>query len=306
MTLLARTAAYSRMFRAALTLSALALSLCAATAAIAQAAAQTKGRTLALRYDVFIGGVYVISFDATLGIDRAGYAVTTEGGTRGSVAQLFPWHTSLNSRGKLGAQTPTPNGFAPARFDNVSEWQGKPRRTTLRFTGRGRYAVEHDPAEPPSTGRGPDEGALPASLPVGAMDPLTASVAALSASARDGACERRIPVFDGKRRYDLIVRDGDGEVSLPPNNVAAYAGPALSCRIGIKRISGYSKQRNAHYWDETSTNPPAIWSANLAPGMPLVPVKFMATVTFGTMVVHLVHAEFRENGATHTIAELKR
>jgi hypothetical protein len=297
-----RVAAYRR-FRAVLGAIALAAMLGAATAA---AQTPAKARALALRYDVFIGGVYVITFDATVGLDRSGYSARAEGGTRGSIAQLFPWNTTLSSRGKLGALTPTPNAFAPERFDDVSEWQGKTRRTTLRFTGRGRYVVEHDPAEPPSAESDADEGVLPASLPSGAMDPFAAAVAALSASAQDGACARHIPVFDGKRRYDLIVRDGDGEVNLPPSPVSAYTGPALSCRIGIKRISGYGKRRANHYWDETSTNPPTIWAADLAPGMPLVPVKLMATVVFGTMSANLVHAEVRENGATRTLADLKR
>ena len=301
-----RTSVYCLRFGAALAVAALVVALFASAAARAQPAAQTKARILALRYDVFIGGIYAFGFDTTLRVDSGGYVATTEGGTRGAVAQLFAWRSNMSSRGKLGALAPTPSGLAPARFDNVSEWQGKPKRTTLRFMGRGRYAVEHDPVEPASTVPDPEEGVLPASLPAGAMDPVAASVAALSASARDGACERRIPVFDGKRRYDLIVREGDGEVPLPPSNFSAYTGPALSCRIGIKRISGFSKRRNAHYWDEASTNPPVIWGAPLAPGMPLVPVRFMATINLGTMVVHLVHAELSENGATRTIAALKR
>lgn len=263
-------------------------------------------RALALRYDVFVGGFYTFGFDVSLGLESDAYEVTVDGGTRGLIGQLFTWRMNMGAQGKLESLVPTPSGFAPARFDNLTEWRGKPRRTTLRFIGHGSYEVDRDPSEIPEE-RDPEEGELPVSLPAATMDPVAASLVALSASARDGACERRIPVFDGKRRYDLIVRGGDGETSLPPSNFSAYAGPALSCRIGIMRISGFSKRRNnTQQWDDGSSNPPVIASAKLAPGLPLVPVRFIATINLGTMVVHLVHAELRENGATRTIAELTR
>jgi Protein of unknown function (DUF3108) len=286
----------ARSFAVAL-IAALALAL-GPPAALAQTAA-AKERVLALRYGVFLGDIYAFGFDVTLGVDRTGYAVAADGGTRGNLAQLFAWRTQVLSEGKLGALAP-PAGFAPARFDVMSEWRGNPRRTTLRFLGRGRYAVEHDPAEPPRS----DPAPAPVSLPADVLDPAAAAIAALSASARDGACARRIAVFDGKRRYDLIIRNGDGAISLAPDKHAAYAGPALSCRIGIQRISGFGNVRTPQSWDDGSVDPPTIEAARLAPGMPLVPVRIAATVSLGPVVAHLIHAELREHGATRTLAEL--
>lgn len=264
-------------------------------------------RSLTLRYDAYVGGFYAFGFDVTLGLDPKAYGVAVEGGTRGVVGKLFAWRTHLSSEGGLAASSPLPSGLSPARFDNVTEWRGKPRRTSLRFMGRGRYAVERDPSEPSADRSDPEADVLPASLPAGAMDPVAAAVAALTASAGDGACERRVPVFDGKRRYDLLVHDGDGPTSLMPSHVSAYAGPALSCRIAIARISGFSKRRrNAQQWGDDSSTPPMIWVARLVPDMPLVPVRFMASTNFGTVVLHLVRAEAREGGTSRTIAALKR
>jgi hypothetical protein len=271
------------------------------TPANAQSAA-AKERVLTLRYGVFLGDIYAFGFDVTLGVDRTGYVVAADGGTRGNLAQLFAWSTRVASQGKLGGLSPAPSAFAPARFDVVSEWRGNPRRTTLRFLGRGRYAVEHDPAEP--SRRESAGSALPASLPTDVLDPAAAAIAALSASARDGACARRIAVFDGKHRYDLIVRDGDGAISLPPAKHSAYAGPALSCHIGIRRISGFGNARTPQSWDDGSADPPTIEAARLAPGMPLIPVRMAATISFGPVVAHLIHAELREHGTTRTLAEL--
>lgn len=283
---------------------------CAADAAPIRVPIKPHERVLALRYDVFIGGFYVFGFDASVGLDRGAYAVALDGGTRGLIGRLWTWRMGLDSTGAAPSQA----DLIPAEFVNVTEWRGKTRRTTVRFASAGRYALERDPLEPAQERDADTDDTLPASLPEGTMDPVAASLAALVASARDGACERRIPVFDGKRRYDLIVRDGDGATTLHPSNLSAYAGPALSCRIALNRISGFSSRRYAHYWDDDGGNLPVIWSASLAPdltpALPMVPVRFMAPISIGgnigTMMIHLVHAELRENDSTRVLVELKR
>ena len=278
----------------------------AADAASLGAPLKLHERVLALRYDVYVGGFYVFGFDASVGLDRGTYAVTLEGDTRGLIGRFWTWRLGLSSTGVASS----PSDLAPAEFDSTSEWRGKPRRTTVRFTGGGHYAIERDPSEPTDERDADTDNTLPTSLPVGTMDPIAASLAALAASGRDGTCERRIPVFDGKRRYDLIVHNDEGTTTLHPSNFSAYAGPALTCRIALDRISGFNARRTAHYWDDDGGNLPVIWAASLASGLPMVPVRFMAPVTIvgnvGTMVIHLVHAEVQEKETTRVLAEMNR
>lgn len=278
----------------------------AADAAPMRVPLKTHERVLALRYDVYVGGFYVFGFDASVGLDHGTYAVAVDGGTRGLIGRFWTWRLGLTSTGTALS----PADLVPAEFDSTSEWRGKPRRTTVRFASAGHYAIERDPVEPSPDRDGESDDELPASLPVGTMDPVAASLAALTASGRDGTCERRIPVFDGKRRYDLIVHDGEGATTLHPSNFSAYAGPALSCRIALDRISGFSARRTAHYWDDDGGNLPTIWAASLAAGLPMVPVRFMAPINIagnlGTMVIHLVHAEVQEGGESRALAEMKR
>ncbi len=263
-------------------------------------------RVLALRYDVYVGGFYVFGFDASVGLDRGTYAVMLEGGTRGLLSRFWTWRLGMSSTGAASS----PSDLIPAEFDSTSEWRGKPRRTTVRFAGGGHYVIERDPPESAEDRDNEIDDVLPTSLPVGTMDPIAASLAALAASGRDGTCERRIPVFDGKRRYDLIVHDGEGATTLHPSNFSAYTGPALACRIALDRISGFNARRTAHYWDDDGGNLPVIWAASLAAGLPMVPVRFMAPMAIagnvGTMVVHLVRAEVQEKGATRVLVELNR
>ncbi|MGE5537383.1 MAG: DUF3108 domain-containing protein [Gemmatimonas sp.] len=265
-------------------------------------------RTLVLTYDVYIGGLHAFRFDATVGVDDRSYEVALDGGTSGVIGRLFSWRASLRSDGAVASTQPVPAGLSAARFESATAWQGKPRRTSLTFTGDGRYDVALEPPEDADSVR--EDGGLPSILPPGTMDPVAASLAALSASARDGACARRLPVFDGKRYYELIVRDGDGDNVVPPSHLSAFSGPALKCRIAMRRLAGFSKRRYAQYWDDESSDLPTIWSAALAPGMPLVPVRFLAPIhiagNLGTMVIHIVHAELRAGAGTRVLVDQPR
>ena len=222
-----------------------------------------------------------------------------DGRTRGLLGQFWTWRNRLTSEGRMSAVPPMSGQLAPIAFTNVSEWRGTSRRITVHFAGYGSYAVERHPSD---DNRDEDDGALPDSLPLGTLDPVSAAVSALSDSAQDARCERHLPVFDGKRRYDLTVHEGEGTVKLDPSHFSAYAGVALSCRISIKRISGFTARRSARYWDDDGGSWPTIWAAQLEPDMPLVPVRFLASINIGTMVVHLVHAEVRDGGESRPIA----
>jgi hypothetical protein len=275
------------------------------------AAYRLNDRTLGLGYDVYIGGIYAFHFEATLSVDERSYNVALAGGTTGFIGRMFSWQADMRSVGGIASAQPAPAGLSSATFESATTWQGKPRKTTLRFHDDGRYEVALEPPDDTDTATSKDaDGAPPAVLPAGTMDPVAAAIAALAGSARDGTCARRETVFDGRRYYELIVRDGDGDNVAPPNHLSAYAGPALKCRIAMKRLAGFGKRRYAQYWDEETGTLPTIWSAPLVPGMPLVPVRFLAPINMagniGSMMVHLVHAELREGGTTRPILDIEK
>jgi hypothetical protein len=272
------------------------------------AAYRLDGRTLGLGYDVYIGGIYAFRFEAALSVDDRSYDVVLDGGTTGFLGRMFSWQAHMRSEGAIASSQPAPAGLSSTTYESATTWQGKPRKTTLRFTGGGRYEVSLEPPEEAASVAA--DGAPPSELPSGTMDPVAASIAALAGAARDGACARRQTVFDGKRYYELIVRDGDGDNVASPNHLSAYAGPALKCRIAMRRLAGFSKRRYAQYWDDETGSLPTIWSASLVPGMPMVPVRFLAPINvtgnIGSLMVHLVHAEVREGATTRTILDLAK
>jgi len=101
-----------------------------------------------------------------------------------------------------------------------------------------------------------------------------------------------VPVFDGQRRFDVIVTQ-IGAATLQPNRYSIYQGPAMRCGLGIARISGFRKSLRAKREKEERSTPPTIWVAQVRPELPPIPVRYDGEIALGKIVVHLTDATFR-------------
>jgi hypothetical protein len=145
--------------------------------------------------------------------------------------------------------------------------------------------LKQDPPPEPD----PDiEGALPATLPDGIVDPLSFALSASRSLAQSGRCDQTVPVFDGQRRSNAIVKQL-GPTVLPPNQYSMYQGPAMRCSLGIERISGFRKSLRTNQESE----PPVLFMASVLRDLPPVPVRYESEIKLGKMIVHLVKADFR-------------
>ena len=241
-------------------------------------------RTVDLTYDVYLGGLHIFTLDVDMTLQPDRYRVTAEGGTQGMVGWLYGWQT------RLAAEGLDRNGrIAPQRYDAVSNWQGNLRTVQLGFAEGGRYDLQQTPAPEPD----PDiEGALPESLPEGIVDPLSLAVAASRALQENGRCDQTMPVFDGRRRYDLTLRHID-EATLPPNDYSIYHGPAVRCSFSMNRISGFRKSWRSKRQPDASSSAPTIWVAAIRPDLPPVPVRYDGAIALGNIVIHLTKADVR-------------
>jgi hypothetical protein len=251
----------------------------------APAVEASTARTVALSYDVYLGGLDIFTFDVDMTLRPDGYRVDAAGGTRGMVGWLYSWTTKLSAEG-----LDRDGRIEPRRYVVESDWQGNRRTVHLGFAGGGRYRLQRDP--PPESD--PDiDSRLPDSLPGGTVDPLSLGIAAARALQETGRCDQTVPVFDGQRRYDLTVKHVDQAV-LPPNGYSIYHGPAVRCSFSVKRISGFRKSwRSARRLDASSAPPPTIWMARIRPDLPPVPVRYDGAIALGSIVIHLTKAAVR-------------
>lgn len=78
----------------------------------------------------------------------------------------------------------------------------------------------------------------------GAVDPLAALVALAFTPVPPGQdpCDRRVPVLDGRRRFDLVLKP-EGLEYVRKNGPGRFKGDAYRCRVEQHKIAGY-KEKN--------------------------------------------------------------
>jgi hypothetical protein len=177
-----------------------------------------------LHYDVRYGPVTILSLDTTITVADTTYRSTTRMRTEGVVRLLYPWDATAESDGTRDGTTLTPR-----RHTADGEYRGEHRRVRIEYSPGGAVAARIDPA-PEADAR----DAVPADMQQATLDPLTASLAAVSRQ----PCEGTLPVFDGRRRYDMQLQDM-GEADVPSARRGVYAGPARRCRATILAYSGF-------------------------------------------------------------------
>lgn len=148
-------------------------------------------------------------------------------------------------------------------------------RLTLAGGNVTEYAVE--PPLPP----------VPDRIPVteadrhGVFDPMTSMLNRVSGNGdpvSPEACNRRVPVFDGRVRYDLRSEFRRIE------NVKAehgYEGPAVVCAVYFTPISGYVPDRPAIRY-LVQLHDAEVWLAPISGTRVLVPFRFSMPTPLGT------------------------
>jgi hypothetical protein len=259
----------------------------------AHAAEVPSARIVDLTYDVYLGGLHIFTMDVDMTLQPDRYRVTAEGGTQGMVGWLYGWQTRLAAEG-----LDRDGRIAPQRYDVASNWQGNQRTVQLSFDEGGRYALRQTPPPEPD----PDiEGELPETLPDGTIDPLSFAVAASRALEENGRCDQTVPVFDGRRRYDLTLRHID-EATLPPSEYSIYHGPAVRCSFSVKRISGFRKSWRTKRQVDADASPPTIWVAAIREDLPPLPVRYDGAIALGNIVIHLTRVNVRA-GSDEAVAD---
>jgi len=237
-----------------------------------------------LTYRVHVGGVAVLDARAELALSGDRYSVQIDAATDGFLGRMFQWQTRSQSVGAV-----RPDGLVPTRHAQVSTFRGKPRNVTLDYDGRGGVRVEVTP--PPQED---DREPVPESLRRGTQDVLSGVLTVLFAGQRGEGCGRKVPVYDGRRRYDVQFTD-QGMQEVGKSRYSVFAGAARQCRVSYTPIAGYNRASSSgSFWQRNSgpeERPPVdVWIAPVTPGGPPLPVRVETESGYGGVVVHLTSA----------------
>ncbi|MEM9683456.1 MAG: DUF3108 domain-containing protein [Pseudomonadota bacterium] len=260
------------------TLAAAVVAATTTTFALAGGAAAADADPVRLAYDAYIGPFYVVSAEAELRLDGDHYRVVTRARSEGVASLLFSWESEARSEG-----TRRGGRLVPSLHEVNGEWGGTLRQVMLSYEGQGPIKSQVTPP-PDGTERDP----VPAPLTVGTVDPLSATLSVLLGIAAGGRCEGEYPIYDGRRRYDMIVSPG-AETTLPAVHSSVFAGPAQRCHFQLRRIAGFWKKQNNRV--RSRVTDPALWVASPLEGVAPVPVRFTAETGFGELRIHLTRVE---------------
>ena len=115
---------------------------------------------------------------------------------------------------------------------------------------------------------------------------MSAILGAVQAAQRRRGCNGRLAVFDGRRRYDLVLIDR-GRREMPETRYSIFAGEAVQCDFAYEPIAGHIRRRP----DPERSNKRAMQSgrifAAVTTGTLVMPVRIEIDGDWGVTVAHL-------------------
>jgi len=200
------------------------------------ASAETWPAVVRAVYDVNFNGFNVGTFEFESQAEQESY--TLIGNAKLSILLgAFTWDGLTRSFGLITDEAaPKPAAFS---FDFKSSM--KSGSTRMEFAHGEVTDIKNLPLTPP-------KGDI---IPVreqhlkGVLDPLSA-IMAVSRGSTASPCERRVPIFDGKERFDLVLSP-KGETKITEQQPSGQPGMAHVCRVRYLPIAGHKVDSDTKY-----------------------------------------------------------
>ncbi|HYH22580.1 MAG TPA: DUF3108 domain-containing protein [Azospirillum sp.] len=250
----------------------------AAAFAALVAAAPAPAATLELDFTAYGGGLRIA--EGTLRLNADGttsgpYQIRLDAGWASWITLFTSFRYEAEAAGTLGNPS-----VKPARFKSERRLRRKHDVMRMDYAG----AVPAVRTEPP---RDPHDATLvPEEAKRGTADPLSVGAAVIAAAGSRAACTGRYPVYDGRRRYDLLMTPLGREI-LEPSSRRTAAGPADVCLVTLRPVAGFQNDHNPERFFVNGVDRTAkVWFARVGPQGRAVPVQMEVETNVGTFYVH--------------------
>lgn len=229
-------------------------------------------------YDIYIGGIHLLTADVLFEEGAHTYHARLNGQTYGVVYKVFPWNTELDAEGRIKNDQ-----LMPTEYATHDVWGQKSKTMKLHFS-KGNIVSEYNPPEE-------DKNPLPPDQRVGALDPITALLQMLAHVALTNNCNVSVPVFDGKRRFDVTAKDTGSEY-IDEDDYGVYKGVAHTCDASFKQVAGeWTEKIKSRFWKKADNGedrePFHVWLAQIEPSMPQLAVRIETGSVWGDVIMHL-------------------
>jgi hypothetical protein len=241
----------------------------------ANSARAAEGYRLEMDYELYVGGFLLGRAGFQIQLGNRDYRIDAQGRSEGLIDRIVGFRSQASSQGQVLEGWPLPTLH---RQDN--SWFGEPRSVRLGFAAAGPQRIEVLPEAVDD-----DRQPVPGDLLGGSMDPLSAALLAGIKMMPESAatpCRFVLPIFDGRRRYDITFKPERWESIEGP----FFKGRAQRCSALTRRIAGFSQNP----WLPRTEEPEAghVWFTRMAPATPPIVVRLEADIGLGSLVVHLV------------------
>lgn len=221
-------------------------------------------------YTIYIGGFMAAEGSINATLEEGNYLVRSNLGVAGMPARFYDAQWDMTSEGSL-----TDEKLKPARFAFRSDEKGRIKEREITYDASGVPTPVFDPPENDLIDVLPFERR-------NALDPISALL--LPVANAGNPCNRRIPVFDGKRRYDLQLEyERDDQVTTRNKG---YSGDAVICSVRLTPRTGMRKGSFTTMLQQRDNT--RIWLAALDGEDIYIPVRIQVRTPIGAAVMDVV------------------
>ena len=241
--------------------------------------ARAQGRVEAT-YRATLAGIPIGSGSWIIDIGPKHYASAATGRASGLMRVLASGEGSSTVRGAVKQGRLIPSSFAA----NIHSYESYDVR--MEMSGGNVKTLKNDPPVVES----PDRVPLTDTHRRGVLDPMTALMIAVPGTGEvvsGDACRAKLPIFDGRQRFDLTLSFKRMEAV---DTEKGYRGPAVVCSASYMPIAGHRPGRYViRYLQETRDI--EIWLAPIAGTRVLIPYRVSIPTLFGNAILQAAQFE---------------
>jgi Protein of unknown function (DUF3108) len=234
----------------------------------------TSHSRLAAVYSIRFAGIKLGKFEIWSNLNEKSYSMRGKGELKFITGLIFEIKGGTTSTGAVTKNGPQPTSFT---FDfKTKKSNGK---LAMMFDGN---TVAQVTAQPPFV-ENPKDIPVTAAHVKDVLDPLSAlffSAKTAKLNTDGSVCPGRIPVFDGKQRFDLELSHKK-TVQVKKRGKGGYSGPAVVCRIKYIPIAGY-KPNNSGIKFMMETDKLEVWLIRVPKKEMYVPYHITIPTPYGT------------------------
>ena len=267
----------------------------AAIAVAAPAAASETVRTVApmvdsepttnidIYMDARLGGLKFGSISMQAAFGETSYTANSTIKTEGITDHLFKTVFDLKTQGTRSARL-----MQTAKFHSYAASEDDLQKVDMTYDPQGLPLVAAEPAYDNSS-----RVATTAFHLKNSVDPLSAIIVPVATPSAE-ACNRRIPVYDGRRRYDFVMSFED---MSELDQEKGYSGLAVKCNAYLRPIAGYKRKTIREMRKDPM--PITVWLAPIAGADALVPARIEVGTPIGTLVARSTRFSVSSANASH-------